>query len=338
MTESSHSTLYPKITNHVREIVKRVQYGSKSDLLPIPIIGTVKLHGTHGDVLIHRDDSIVIQSRNTTNLTSAMDNCGFATSMLTKRISLLQLRDQFEARWRELNSEKVLDSSIPVTIAGEWIGEKIQKGVAISQLSKRFVIISVKISGKWVPDMDYKDIESPYDDIYNISRGKFYHSILYPIDIQRTIDELEPLADKVASQCPFAESFGIIGEGEGLVWKLLPYIEDSELWFKTKGGRFKPTFTPAPRIVTESMTEKKEVAEAVALSWCSEDRLEQGWDYLKEKGFPQDIKGIKDYLRWVQQDILFEEKGYITEYKVDEKFLKGEIIRIARPWFMKKLQ
>lgn len=345
MEDPNASTLYPKITNHIPEIIRTLKLKKRSSdepevalhLDPIPITGTVKLHGTHADIIVTADNDIIFQSRNNTNLHPTADNFEFATTLSKKGDIILRLRNQFATCWKNLNPDAKLDTTIPVTIAGEWIGSSIQKGVAIANLSKRFVIISAKINGSWVSDEPYADIEAPEDGIYNISRGGFYHSTLHPWDLQKTISELEELAEKVAARCPFAESFGIIGNGEGLVWKLDPYVSDSSLWFKTKGGKFKPTFAPAPKKLPADAKEKREAAVALVKIWCGEQRLEQGWDYLREKGVPRSMKGIGEFLKWVQLDILVEEKGYIKEHDVDEGFLRPAIIGVAKPWFLRRL-
>jgi hypothetical protein len=340
---SPESTLYPKITNHLVEIIKTLKYKLNPEnnedviLEPIPIVGTVKLHGTHADILIYGDNDIVLQSRNKPKLLATADNQGFAAAMAQKTSTILHLRNQLVSRWQQLHPNQNLDKG-PITIAGEWIGEKIQKGVAIAQLSKRFVIISTKINGSWVTDTDYSDVEAPDHEIYNVCRGGVYHSTLFPEDPQRTMKELEPLADKIAARDPFAESFGVIGEGEGLVWKLVPYIHDSSLWFKTKGGKFKPTFTPAPKkSAGDNEGQQHEAAAAVAKAWTSEQRLAQGIEYLREKGIKRDMKGIGVFLRWMQTDILIEEKRYIVENEISESILRMEIIAIAKPWYLARL-
>lgn len=257
--------------------------------------------------------------------------------MNQKRASILSLRDQYLTRWKDLNPGQQIDETIPITIAGEWIGEKIQKGVAISHLSKRFVIISVKMNGSWVLDTLYSGIEAPHDDIYNIARGGIYTSTLHPSDPQRTIAELEPVAEKIAARCPFAESFDVVGEGEGLVWKLVPYADDADLWFKTKGGKFKPTFTPAPKTPAKGVAEKREAMEGLARAWVGEQRLEQGWDYLREMGMERNLQGIGEFLKWVQNDVLVEERGYVQENEVDEGMLRMEIMKVAKPWFLERV-
>jgi hypothetical protein len=296
----------------------------------------VKLHGTHADILVSSSNTITLQSRNNAVLLETADNLGFANAMSRKHPTILRLRDQLVDRWKELNAEKRLDAALPITIAGEWIGENVQKGVAVSKLSRRLVIISAKINGSWVADSEYADIEAPQDDIYNISRAGTYHSVLYPEDPQRTIDDLEPLAETIAAHCPFAKSFGITGEGEGVVWKLVPYISDSDLWFKTKGGRFKPTFTPAPKKPPVDQAEKQQRATALAEAWCSEQRLEQGWDYLREKSLEQNMKGIGAFLKWLQLDIITEEKHYISKHAVDEDMLKKVIIARGKAWYLER--
>jgi hypothetical protein len=348
--EDPKSNLYPKITNHIREIIKKLNHLHRDlnapdvepTLPPIPIIGTVKLHGTHADILVSPlpSNTIIFQSRNNPNLLPTADNHAFATTMSAKSSTILNLRDQYIARWKSLSPTATLNPDMPITIAGEWIGPKIQKGVAISQLSNRLVIISVKINGSWVRDSDYADIEAPDDDIYNISRGGFYHATLYPQDPQQTMPELEALAEKIAGNCPFAASFGVQGEGEGLVWKLAndEYVGDAELWFKTKGGRFAPTFTPAPKKPAVDMAEKAEQAQALAKAWCSEQRLEQGWDYLREMGKDRGMKSIGEFLKWVQRDVFGEEKGFIEGNEVDESALKVAIVGVAKPWYLERMR
>ncbi len=350
VSNGTESKLYPKITNHVAEIVKRLRElnhdesnpDQEPNLDPMPIVGTVKLHGTHADILIYKDDTIVFQSRNVTGLSSAKDNQGFATTMSQKSKVLLRLRDLYISRWRQLNPDSIIDPSHPVLIAGEWIGSGIQKNVAIAKLSKRFVIISVNINGEWQNDTTYAGISLPNHDIYNIARAGIFNATFYPDDIARTVSDLEPVAEQVAAQCPFALTFGISGPGEGLVWKPVPrpYNSNSDLWFKTKGGPFKPTFARPPKktMSFDTIEEKRQQAEAVAKVWCSEQRMEQGWDVLREKGVQRNIKTLGEYLKWVQRDILTEEAGYIKQYAVGEGALRIEIGKIAKPWFLKRVQ
>lgn len=260
--------------------------------------------------------------------------------MSSKTKALLRLRDLYVARWKLLNPKSVIDPTHPVLIAGEWVGEKIQKDVAVSQLSKRFVMISVNINGRWQKDQDFSGISLSNHDIYNVARAGVYHATLYPDDLERTVAQVEPIAEDIATRCPFAETFGIIGAGEGLVWKCAaPHLNsDPALWFKTKGGKFKPTYARPPKksVSFDTVEEQRKIAAVVAQIWCSEQRLEQGLDILREKSIARNLRGLGDYLKWIQNDILVEEKGYIQQQKVDEATLKIEIAKIAKSWYLSR--
>ena len=349
-TDPTQSTLYPKITTHIPEIIEQLRRLNRDPVHPeaniavdtVPFVGTVKLHGTHADILVYPDNRIVFQSRNITGLSVAKDNQGFAADMLEKTAAVLGLRDMYLERWKELNTSKTVGEDLPVVVAGEWIGEKIQKDVAISQLSRRFVIVSVNISGVWQKDDDYSDISLPDYDIYNASRAGLFHTTLYPDDHERTVLEVERMTEEVAAHCPFAATFGISGLGEGIVWKPVApqYNGDTSLWFKSKGGKFKPTFFRVPRSIegVGAIKERRKAAATVAVAWCSQQRLEQGWDVLREKGVERDVRALGDFLKWIQYDILEEEKGHIKEHGVDEAALKIEIAKIAKPWYRAKLR
>ncbi|OCL11048.1 hypothetical protein AOQ84DRAFT_202894 [Glonium stellatum] len=347
------TTLYPKITTRIKEVLHSLNDGTigsstseagqgpfqSKETKQLPLVGTVKLHGTHADILIYpNDDAIVLQSRNCLNISTQADNHGFAAAMKHKLNNLVRLRDRYYAHYKELNPDSQIDPNRALIIAGEWIGENIQKGVALVHLSKRLVIISANINGQWLPDEDYADIHDEEADIYNISRAGFYHAVLDPSNVSKTKQELEKLAENVAVSCPFTATFGIVGEGEGIVWKIKSYCDNPRMWFKTKGGKFKPTYTPTPRkgpSTDDILAEKRSMAVRSAGAWCSERRLEQGWGYLRERRLSQDIKNIGVFLKWITEDILAEEKWDIDQHEIDKKLLRAEITRIARSWYLK---
>ncbi|KAI4660001.1 uncharacterized protein J4E79_005803 [Alternaria viburni] len=349
-TDPAQSTLYPKITTHIPEIIEQLRRSNRDPthpernitVDPIPFVGTVKLHGTHADILIYPDNRIVFQSRNISGLSVAKDNQGFAADMSEKTAAVLGLRDIYLARWRELNPGTPIEEESPIVIAGEWIGEKIQKDVAIAQLSRRFVIVSVNINGAWQKDEEYSDICLPDYDIYNALRAGIFHTTLYPDDYEHTVSEIERMTERVAAHCPFAATFSISGLGEGIVWKPVApqYNADTSLWFKSKGGKFKPTFFRIPKSIegADIIKERRKAAATVAVAWCSQQRLEQGWDVLREKGVERDVRALGEFLKWIQHDTLEEEKEHIKEHGVDEAALKIEIAKIAKPWYRAKVR
>jgi len=150
---------------------------------------------------------------------------------------------------------------------------------------------------------------------------------------------VELFAERVALTCPFTLEFGIQGEGEGIVWKPAPdhLNANPALWFKTKGGRFKPSFTPKSKVLPVGVQEQRDAADAAAIAWCTQERLRQGRAYLKEVGMKRDVTSLGAYLKWMQNDILVEEKGVIQAQEIDEAMLRVSIAKIARLWYMQRV-
>ena len=177
--------------------------------------------------------------------------------------------------------------------------------------------------------------------IYNISRCGYYHADFNLWDLQGTLDSLQKYTDEVAKRCPFAYTFGVDGKGEGVVWKMTAsekMLNDPFLWVKIKAGDFAVTTKkirdPAAQ---KAFEEKKGKAAVMALDTVTENRLEQGWDYMREMEMERTTKNIAEFLKWLSNDILVEEKATIEEQAIDEKVLRGEIAKIGREWYLGKL-
>ncbi|TGO40865.1 hypothetical protein BHYA_0030g00320 [Botrytis hyacinthi] len=237
---SKKDTLYPKISGKPKNLLlefSKYQRTSKTRRAILPVTGTVKLHGTHGDIRITADDTICVQTRNSDVLTPALDSLKFLDFIQPARTKILALKKQFHARFMKLNPKAKINDEHPLIIAGEWIGPKIQKDVAVSALPDRyFVIISVSINNEWQLDEPYSDIENESINILNISRGGFYHETIELKNPEPAFTKMQALADEVEKECPFAKTFGIIGLGEGIVWKpAAPLCHDAKYWLKLKG-------------------------------------------------------------------------------------------------------
>ena len=89
--------------------------------------GTVKLHGTHGDI-VRKDDMTWCQSRNKVVTPGKQsDNYGFAAFMGERGLEVL---------FKQIKAPQ----GSTVMIAGEFCGGDIQDNVALSKLPKMFVI------------------------------------------------------------------------------------------------------------------------------------------------------------------------------------------------------
>ncbi|KAH7393658.1 hypothetical protein BKA64DRAFT_676666 [Cadophora sp. MPI-SDFR-AT-0126] len=349
------TTLFPKISGKMPELVRNyVHVNRRLPITPkdhtaliapgipnqISMIGTVKLHGTHADIVIHQDDSIRIQSRNrlSLGLGNGQDNYGVAEHLLALRPSLLRLRDRVLARFRELNPQTELLKEPPVIIAGEWVGPGVQKGVALAKLkTKLFVVISVAINNKWVPDELYSDIEDVDAQIVHISRGGFYREVVHIGKLEESRKRMMDLTLAVERECPFSKSFGISGAGEGIVWKAAhPLGEDAQFWLKTKGPQHRVSNTDELKKSppnADMIGKARDFGEAAV----TEMRLQQGWDYLGEMGIERGTKGVPHMMKWVCDDVMIEEKMKMEELGVDKKSLRKAVGEIARNWFLKKV-
>ncbi|UPX17534.1 uncharacterized protein EKO05_0007883 [Ascochyta rabiei] len=232
MSATNASTLYTRITQHISTVAKALKelrhnpdhLDEDVTLEPIPIVGSVKLHGTHTDILVYSDEKIILQLKNGSNITTTNDDQSIVAAMADKMDAILDIRNKYLACWRKLNSNTPLNPRHPILITGEWIGTNTQKDVGISYLSRRFVIVSVNINNSWIPDTHYPCIESPSASIFNVTHGGTFHATMYSDDIARTLSEVEPQAGAVATSCPFSAYFGVHGGGEGKsvcggIWK-----------------------------------------------------------------------------------------------------------------------
>ncbi|KAG7008809.1 hypothetical protein G7Y79_00004g013930 [Physcia stellaris] len=326
------STLYPKI-GKLTDVVRRSKF---LEIPSLSLIGTVKLHGTHADMVIEKGDDIRLQSRNRAELDLGTDNCGFAAFAIPLRAQILALKERYIARYRTLHPGTPLNPECPVVIAGEWCGKGIQKKVALIQLPKHFVIVSVHINGSWVPDTDYADIHDEAVGIYNVSKAGFFYHELDIANVEDSEMQIGTLVKKVETQCPYALKLDVSGIGEGIVWKARDFCKDPEFWFKSKGDEF------AVKIVDKSepdllKLQHAERAQEFAKQVTTVNRMQQGWDFLSEMRIPQDISGTRQFLSWLMGDCLTEEAREIAEAGLDKGQLKSAICLIGKDWYKAKV-
>lgn len=273
--------------------------------------GTVKLHGTNASIVKYAD-GFAFQSRERV-LALDDDNAGFMAKMLETDLDVLFSRLPFDEY---------------AAIYGEWCGKTIQKGTAINELEKMFVIFGVRVDDVW--------LELPEDLQYNEAR--IYNILQFPtfdIDIDFNAPELgqsklTELTLAVEAFCPVGKFFNIDGIGEGLVFTC---ISRPELKFKSKGEKHSPTRVKVINAVDVEMMENiDEFIEAVV----TENRMNQGITYLKEQSLLVDSKNTGEFLRWVVMDVLKEENDTMEANGLDEKLVKKAIATKARSWFMKQ--
>lgn len=355
------STLFPKITAKTSVIHQAVRnHTPPLASHELPVVGTVKLHGTHADVVFPSpasSDEFRLQSRNRTTLTLENDNQGFAAFVLARKCRLLELKNRIMDRYQYLRpGAPSFPADHPLIIAGEFVGSGLTQltGTAINTLPyQSFVVLGLKIAGKWQLDEDYASIcqgeEFERDRIYHISCGGIIKETL---DIRRTganIDNLLNHMNAAAARCPFAASLGIEGGGEGIVWK--PYTARTdetmgdvrsywppEFWLKTKAEEFWATqkITAQPKY---RLGATRDTAAQFARAAVSERRLQQGLEYLEEMGMDTTKKTCTgDFIKWLSKDVMVEEALEIKKLGVPDHWVTTEVRMIAIAWFKKRIE
>ncbi len=326
--------------NVIRELTDNVRYVGKDEsgspifdptrqLPTITFTGTVKLHGTNAGVSICGDE-MWAQSRSNI-ITPEKDNAGFARFVEENNEAFRNILESAKERYN------VKDGEI-LTVFGEWCGGKIQAGVALNQLDKRFVVFAVKVSQ--LKNEEYDEWEGTYypsDSIRNHESNIF--NILdyqtYTVDVnfdnpRESQNIFVDLTNDVEKECPFAKAFGVSGTGEGIVWTA--WYNDKCYRFKTKGKKHSVSKvkTLAP-IDPELM---KSINDFVDYS-VTENRLNQGIEQIFSDN-PLDIKKIGDFIKWVVGDVMTEEADVLENSNLTGKDVAKQISNKARNWFLEK--
>ena len=331
---------YPSIgqfKNAIHEVKQKIRFAGIQDDIAIynsaslPILtftGTCKIHGTNSVLKYSKDGSLTPQSRER-ELSLLSDNYGFAAYAL-----------KHQDFWKMVCSEIIHDND-HVVIFGEWAGQGIQAGVAVSQLPKRFYIFGINFVKDGIKDfwVDCNDLNKYVPECINEKVGAYVISQfpMWSIDIDFNSPELIQnrlieLTEDVERECPVGKYFGISSTGEGIVW-----AHSSELGhfsFKTKGEKHQNSKvkTLAP-IDEEAYTQAREFAE----TYTTEARMEQGIFVLRsEMMLEPEMKNLGAFIRWICSDIIKEEQNSIVQNDLNPKKIAQEISKIARNWFIQK--
>jgi hypothetical protein len=327
--------------NVIRHVQTSTRYAGKdengdaiydhSKALPtLKFRGTVKLHGTNAGIVYDvASDSFTYQSRER-ELSLVQDNAGFM---------LHQMKN--EALWRMYFQSMMVPGIAKIVVFGEWCGRGIQKGVAISEVDKMFVIFATKFifadgSTVWAEPLEPGETEfTDIPGVYDIEEFPTYEidiDFKYPEIAQNKMIEITEAVEK---ECPVGKHFGVSGIGEGVVWTCVSDgWNDSGTWFKVKGEKHSASKV---RTLAAVDVEAVENMRAFVESVVTEARLEQGLDNLvREQLLPFEMTSMGDFIRWVYNDVLKEEMDTIVANQIDTKKLGSAVANMARPWFIQK--
>jgi len=326
---------FPKIHQFrqcIREVALRSRFGevangkSPEKLPTLTFTGTVKLHGTNAAIVRKPDGSITYQSR-LREITLLNDNAGFAWAMTA-------IGEDFLNQFLKANLSPGDDETC--IIFGEWCGKGIQKGCAVHQLDKMFVIFAAMLSredkSRWV---DLTPFSAPEHRIFNILDFPTYQLEIDFENPAHAQERLQALVREIEACCPVAKVFGVDGIGEGLVWKCSEEgYRSSKLWFKTKGEKH---LVSKVKTVAAVDVEKVESIQKFIDMVLTSARLSQGISALIEEGLPVDRRSTGRFLSWIAQDVVSEEKDVIIANGLQMNEVSRQLKNKARDWFFEKI-
>lgn len=326
--------------NVIRNVKERTRFtGLNADGTPtfsnaaLPTLtyrGTTKIHGTNAAIAYSPEyQEFTYQSRNRI-LTAEYDQYNFVKTMQPIEPQLSKLMYEIVRQLPHMPER--------VTIFGEWCGEGIQKKVAVSELSRRFVYFAVRITyteehQEW---FDIDNIKGQYHELATNVLEYGYHlkhiDFNYPEIAQ---NELIKLTEAVEAKCPVGKYYGVSGVGEGIVWTCItPGWESSKFWMKIKGEKHSASKVKTLAAVdVEAAASMRDFIE----NTVTEARLEQAYDYLVEMGRPLDMTSTGEFIRWVYNDLIKEESDTMQASGIDPRKLGSAVSNKARPWFFGKV-
>ena len=176
------------------------------------------------------------------------------------------------------------------------------------------------------------------NNIFSIFDGPIWNLEIDFLDeksLKNAVVKFETLTKKVEKECPWAKKFGISGVGEGIVWIPTEYQwGNSNLFFKTKGEKHKMISSKKESINPEILSSTKEF---VTFS-LTENRMNQGLEYLKESGSEIDIKNIGKYLKWIAEDIKRECNLDLEGSNLEWKQVAKSINSVAKNFYLNKIK
>ena len=344
---------FPSI-GQFRDAVKQVQQTAKYHSVELPKVtftGTVKLHGTNAAIVCDKQGWHV-QSRERV-ITPESDNAGFAAWVYGNKEYWNKVHSAISG---EISEE---ETNTQFQIFGEWCGGNIQKNIGLNRLPKMFVIFAISFCEgdihEWYPVDYWRDAltkEGKPDNIYFSTDFPTYDIVVDFNNPALSQNELVQITEEVEKDCPVARKFlpdcteELIGEG--IVWSIAKGIAEDgilkcnplmhptlhQLRFKVKGEKHSSSKV---KVLAEVDPEKvKSIAQFVEYA-CTNNRLEQGLNSMKENLLEISTKNTGEFIRWVMQDILKEELDVLVNSGIEPRDVNSAIAKKARDFYMSSI-
>lgn len=289
----------------VRDLRKVVPPGAS-----VTLRGTVKVHGTNAGVRVLNGE-VIPQSR-TREISTTDDNFGFAEFVKSREDVFLEMAESLGEQ--------------DVTFFGEWAGEGIQSGVAVSNIPRTFFIFAV-VKG----EDECAGLEAPLPalanelGIYNIGQFDRWTTALDPQNPGPTQNKISRITEVVEALCPVGQVWDVEGVGEGVVWSAV--VLDEVYRCKVKGE--KHSVSKVKTLAALDPEKLKSVEEFVSYA-VTYQRLEQG---AREMGGVC-RKRTGDFVRWVHKDVESEEADTLKASGLTYKDVSKAVGAKASRWWL----
>ena len=308
----------------VKSIFMHYEYIEKlNDIPTLEYVGTVKLHGTNAGIRRTPSGKIQPQSRERI-LSATSDNYGFA-----KFIEAIPL-DDLNRLFDEISPVPHSD----ITIYGEWIGKGIQGKTGVGQLDKQWVIFGASVNDEYIENCQFTRL--PQHNIFNILDIGTYEIFIDFKNPEGSIEQLKEITTNVENSCPWAKHFDVDGIGEGVVWVRKDSPWDSDYWFKIKGQKHSGKDKSKKEMVTIDPQKVENIEQCVDII-VTEERLNQGLEFLKENELELDMRNIGKYLKWIGQDTMKEELDTVEANNLEWSDVVKVVTLRAKKFFMEKV-
>lgn len=293
----------------------------------ITMIGTTKLHGTNASRSINIEGEQWSGSRSNI-ITIQNDNAGFANFCYSKN-----------AVFTELFKLIPFNGYDYVTIFGEWCGKGIQRGVAIAELPRMFVIFDIKRSydsdekgvNVYASNDEIKLLRSPENQIYNIFD---YPTQEITVDFENpglSQNHIIDLTIDVENECPVGKAFGVSSVGEGIVFSFIDSNGNKQR-FKSKGEKHagKSKVKTLNTVDEPRLIKINEIADQVTPAW----RLAQMYKTIQgESDEVLERTKIGDFIKLVIADVIKEDLDIIVDAGFELKDVASKISNISKNYF-----
>lgn len=284
--------------------------------------GTCKLHGTNASVIINTDGSVVACSRSNMLLSHEQSHFGFYDFVNT-----VVSQDTWRQVQQTIRVNNGIEDDDPIIVYGEWVGKGIQKGVALAECPKHFVIFHAYHSGNM---LQYSSIQTDQVGLHHINEIPAYS---ITVDFKRLEDvsvELNAITDSIDAECPWAKAkYGVVGTGEGVVWYPKDDVSQTSRWFKTKGESHSVRKNANRDVAPVDFEKVNNINECVDIM-VTEARMLQ---MIFDNDIQPDMSNTGKFLKAVSSDCHKEEINMVIENGLEWRDVNRAIEYKARNWF-----